>query len=200
MNRHYLWPTLVNCVAPAFFLCFAALSAWLGGENILSNRIMAVPSVYIGIALICVALFSIFRAHFNDSVANSIVWASICLSGFALILFFAFLHQAEGILCTAPICPNTDIISEHDPRLLTPLGTSHMSAWHVINPQQGVGLYLDQNFSTTLYYSTVTFTTLGYGDFQPLPRMRTIAGIEALIGYGYLGMVVGLLIELGKRR
>ncbi|EPS8363860.1 ion channel [Vibrio cholerae] len=49
-----------------------------------------------------------------------------------------------------------------------------------------------------LYFSIVTWTTLGYGDFQPLESMRLIAAIEALIGYLYsalfLGFVAGMFL------
>ncbi len=83
---------------------------------------------------------------------------------------------------------------------MTPLGMSHTTNWTSVQGITTSGLYVDQTLSSNLYYSTVTFTTLGYGDFQPVPRMRAVAGIEALIGYGYLGMVVGLLIDLGNRR
>ncbi|WP_334545156.1 ion channel [Rhizobium leguminosarum] len=37
-------------------------------------------------------------------------------------------------------------------------------------------------FSDYLYYSTVTFTTLGYGDFRPCGPARLYAATEALFG------------------
>ncbi len=45
-------------------------------------------------------------------------------------------------------------------------------------------------FWNCLYFSIVTFTTLGYGDFQPAPPIRLLAGLEALMGYVFLGFVV----------
>lgn len=41
----------------------------------------------------------------------------------------------------------------------------------------------------SLYYSIVTFTTLGYGDFYPRGVGRVLAGIQALTGYVILGMI-----------
>jgi hypothetical protein len=42
-------------------------------------------------------------------------------------------------------------------------------------------------FSTCIYFSAMTFTTVGYGDFVPVPDARLIASIEALTGYVLLG-------------
>ncbi len=38
------------------------------------------------------------------------------------------------------------------------------------------------NFMTTLYYSVVTFTTLGYGDITPIGLSRVLAAVEAFLG------------------
>lgn len=44
-----------------------------------------------------------------------------------------------------------------------------------------------------LYFSIVTFTTLGYGDFAPKPNFRLLAGIEALVGAALIAVfIVGL--------
>ena len=41
----------------------------------------------------------------------------------------------------------------------------------------------------SLYYSVVTFTTLGYGDYYPVGIGRALAAIEALVGYIVLGLL-----------
>lgn len=46
-------------------------------------------------------------------------------------------------------------------------------------------------FSHCLYFSVVTWTTLGYGDFVPTESVRLYAAAEALIGYVYMGLLVG---------
>jgi hypothetical protein len=40
----------------------------------------------------------------------------------------------------------------------------------------------DNDFLSALYYSVVTFTTLGYGDINPVGISRLFASIEALVG------------------
>lgn len=46
--------------------------------------------------------------------------------------------------------------------------------------------------TTGLYFSVVTWTTLGYGDLQPAHGLRLIAALEALLGYVFLGLIVGI--------
>jgi hypothetical protein len=46
---------------------------------------------------------------------------------------------------------------------------------------------------TSLYFSVVTFTTLGYGDMQPTGWMRGVAGFEALCGAGLMAAFVVVL-------
>ena len=42
--------------------------------------------------------------------------------------------------------------------------------------------HLSQSFHDAIYFSVTTFTTLGYGDMQPLPEMRLATSIESLAG------------------
>ena len=44
----------------------------------------------------------------------------------------------------------------------------------------------------SVYFSVVTFTTLGYGDIQPLGVTRLFAALEALIGYFIFGLFVAV--------
>jgi hypothetical protein len=48
-----------------------------------------------------------------------------------------------------------------------------------------------RNFPDSLYFSTITFTTLGYGDFRPLEGLgRILAGSEAFIGAFMMALFV----------
>jgi hypothetical protein len=51
-----------------------------------------------------------------------------------------------------------------------------------------------------LYFSIVTFTTLGYGDFRPTPSARPFAALEALVGYVMLGLFVSVLIMINQQQ
>lgn len=49
-----------------------------------------------------------------------------------------------------------------------------------------------KNLPTMIYYSLVTFTTLGYGEITPTSTAaRLMAGSEALIGLLYTGILIG---------
>lgn len=51
------------------------------------------------------------------------------------------------------------------------------------------------NFNTCIYFSIVTFTTLGYGDFCPTPETRGIAAVEAITGFLMLGFVLATFLH-----
>lgn len=48
----------------------------------------------------------------------------------------------------------------------------------------------------SLYFSIVTWTTLGYGDFKPIPDGRLIAAFQAMLGYVFLGCFVGFMLNI----
>jgi hypothetical protein len=52
------------------------------------------------------------------------------------------------------------------------------------------------NLLSSIYYSLVTFTTLGYGDFQPTPGARPIAALQAVTGYIILGVLASTAATL----
>ena len=56
------------------------------------------------------------------------------------------------------------------------------------------------SYSDALYFSVVTFTTLGYGDFSPKPEYRMLSALQALLGYVFLGLMVGIALNLGNKR
>lgn len=47
---------------------------------------------------------------------------------------------------------------------------------------------LETSFASSLYFSVVTFTTLGYGDFYPVGPMRFVAAGESFLGAALLAL------------
>jgi voltage-gated potassium channel len=60
----------------------------------------------------------------------------------------------------------------------------------------------DDPLGAMLYFSFMTLTTTGYGDFSPaIPMSRSLAALEAFIGVFYPAIVISKLVSLyGKRR
>ena len=45
-----------------------------------------------------------------------------------------------------------------------------------------------------LYFSAISFSTLGYGDIAPLGHLKALAAIQGIAGYIHLGVLVTVLI------
>lgn len=56
------------------------------------------------------------------------------------------------------------------------------------------------NLHTSMYFSIVTWTTLGYGDVQPTENLRWVAALEALLGYVYMGIFTAFLWAVVTQR
>ena len=46
-----------------------------------------------------------------------------------------------------------------------------------------------------IYLSIVTWTTLGYGDYVPSVAARPYAAMEALAGYVYMALTIGIIVQ-----
>ena len=61
------------------------------------------------------------------------------------------------------------------------------------------GELIKPNSVDAIYFSAVTFSTLGYGDFAPHAPIRLVAAAQALLGNLHLGMIVGATFAAIKR-
>lgn len=54
------------------------------------------------------------------------------------------------------------------------------------------------DFLVSLYFSVITFCSVGYGDVEPLATdvSRLLAATEALFGYIYLGLTLGICMQV----
>ncbi len=52
-----------------------------------------------------------------------------------------------------------------------------------------------ENFFQSLYFSIVTFTTVGYGDLTPVGITRLFAAIEAFVGSFTLALFVVVFVK-----
>ncbi|WP_367108497.1 ion channel [uncultured Psychrobacter sp.] len=55
---------------------------------------------------------------------------------------------------------------------------------------------ITQSFWNCCYYSVVTFTSTGYGDFRPQGIARVLASLHTFIGYLVLGLMASTLMSV----
>jgi hypothetical protein len=63
-------------------------------------------------------------------------------------------------------------------------------AYYLLNNHFGIGGFggtLENHFTDYLYFSTSTYSSLGYGDVYPLGGLRLMAGIETIAGLVMIG-------------
>ena len=56
------------------------------------------------------------------------------------------------------------------------------------------------SYSEAIYFSIVTWTTLGYGDLAPAKQLRLLASVQALLGYISMGVLVGCLAATASEK
>ncbi len=52
-----------------------------------------------------------------------------------------------------------------------------------------------RGFHESIYFSVVTISSLGYGDYQPVGYSRVFASIEVLVGLGFIGYFVSRVVS-----
>ncbi|WP_226039278.1 pentapeptide repeat-containing protein [Natrinema sp. DC36] len=90
------------------------------------------------------------------------------------------------ILVCAGLYPLTGGIQE--------VGTDSAVTYQIDDPTDAPRWLLVQAFLKSLYFSVITFATLGYGDIQPVGGWaRAIAGVETLLGSLLMALLVFVL-------
>lgn len=73
--------------------------------------------------------------------------------------------------------------------------TTEVWLWAGVYRQLGVL----PDFETALYFSTITFSTVGYGDVVPAHDWRILAALEGVNGFLLIGWSTAYLIAAGTR-
>jgi len=61
-------------------------------------------------------------------------------------------------------------------------------------------LSLFPDFETSLYYSLMSYTTVGYGDVAPLKAWRLLGPLESTVGVLMLGLSTAVIVTAMQRR
>jgi hypothetical protein len=140
-------------------------------------------------SLIIATLFSIVIILFSDTFGVSVVWLSIApflvVCVYYSVTFFSSPDKGAKLYffaATCGICIGYFAVVYHS------FGIIDTSTGETIQP----------DWLNAIYFSVVTWTTLGYGDFKPTELVKAWVMIEALMGYIFMGLFVGKLIFLGQ--
>lgn len=148
---------------------------------------------------------SIFAGLFVFYVYSRWIIIDSTIGGSALFVFFLSIVTVLAIVIvfakgyTDGGIVNTNI-AEDKPGRVMKLSTEEFN-WLLGKPDElsvdsDTKRQLDQKFKSFVYFSVVTFTTLGYGDFQPSDESRLLASVEAVFGLVFMAFLVAVWFKL----
>jgi hypothetical protein len=148
------------------------------------------------------------RDHVNTS--NRKWWDDGMLGnlflGTALIVATVVIHTFGLIWTTQAMGVVTSILRTDGRRnrmvamITTVLGvfaTLTVEIWLWALVHYAIGVVGD--FESALYFSAITFSTLGYGDIVPPHEWRLLAGLEGISGFLLVGWSTAYLVSAGMR-
>ncbi len=196
--------TALLCVAPTIVHLFATIFTLRYGEVLLETNFLGMPVVWPLATALFLVVVGIFAAGFRNLVTALAVWPALVANGSLMILFFGGLFASAGVICLAEVCETETKFDLHSAAIAAPLGVAIHVGEDAICGQNSFAIgpdaatscvNLDRSLSAGVYFSAVTFSTVGYGDFQPVPRMRLVAALEAVFGFLFFGLLAGAAID-----
>ena len=136
----------------------------------------------------------------SDYGRNLFLWLLISIVTafiFALLYSFCMTHNNQMVIndYVITISTNQTICNNENTLITNYICITNIKETNILLTQ----LELPEKFTTAMYYSIITFTTLGFGDIIPLKSSfwaQLFVVIEVIIGYLMLG---GLLSILGNK-
>ena len=153
---------------------------------------------YASFVLIVVAIFASVIVQSGTKAGDAVNAIA------ALVLVLGVLFTILRRFAVHPVITGQSVLAAICVYLLMGLGYS--AVYGFIGAVDPSGLFGPQSGAGTsvirMYYSFITLTTVGYGDFVPYAdTTRMIAVTEALIGQVYLVTIVALLVsQIGHQR
>lgn len=122
-----------------------------------------------------------------SGLPRSIFVVAVCLT-FVAIFVTLLLQRIRSLLAGRNgIWGDLALVLGEVALLVVSFAAVYMSLGILDNTQGKTTVIHD--FWLSAYYSVVTFTTLGYGDYYPVGIGRALAAIEAFVGYVVLGLI-----------
>jgi ABC-type maltose transport system permease subunit len=126
--------------------------------------------------------------------------------GTAVIGFNVLVHTLGLILTTKAVAFGISRLRIHGRRsrilamiivVVALFGVISVEIWIWAGMYLWLGVLDD--FETALYFSTVTFSTIGYGDIVPSQDWRILAALEGINGFLLIGWSTAYLVAAGTR-
>jgi hypothetical protein len=160
------------------------------------KRILFRSAIPIALSSMVLLLLSHYQPTRIILIANGIVLAAFLL--FVSISLFNYLGQGKG---------STSERLTISVSLYFLLGMSWFALYHLVNSVQpgsiaegGIPIRGVAHWSTFLYFSMATLTTLGYGDVVAVrPTARMLAVLEASAGVLYVAITVARLVGAAQK-
>lgn len=125
------------------------------------------------------------------AIGTGVVLCSVLMSG---VIFFALeilLARAHLWLIRRPHLPKLILVLIIS--VLAALGMITVSVWVWAIAYFELGIFI--TFEASLYFSLVSFTTLGFGDIILPPDWRILGGMTAANGFLNIGMMSAVVLE-----
>lgn len=141
-------------------------------------------------AFVCFSLILLLGSYFSypiDKASNKVfAYIPILFS----ILYFFIVVAAIPFLTSQGFRPNAPRLAI-DALISTFITIAAFAYYYMtfgIEPPDGEHAIA---WSDYIYFSAVTFSTLGFGDFRPSEASRLMSALQAILGNLHLGMIVG---------
>jgi len=121
----------------------------------------------------------------NISLACAVMVATTVIHGAGMMLAFWFFSRPLGLKPLARILRISGIVL-----LMFIVTVVEVMVWALVY----LGLNTIETFERALYFSMVTFTTLGYGDIVLEPAYRLLSSFEAANGIIMFGWTTSIVI------
>jgi hypothetical protein len=125
------------------------------------------------------------------AIGTGLLLVNISLAAVAAMVLEGILSRAHGWLLREPHQPKLVLLIAGVSLWVLGVVTASVWVWGVAYLKLGVFETLEE----AVYFSLVSFTTLGFGDVLLRHDWRLLAGMEAANGFLNFGLLTALLIE-----
>lgn len=165
------WPKIILIIGHAVCLSLAYAACVLGDVYVESGDYRP---------------FSMSNINTNDAVLTLVGGLFI-----SFVLLYLFCRSKIG-----PLVVLLSFILHTATLILLYAGIYRMYGFVSGVNENGVAIVTSGDFWGSLYFSIVTWTTLGYGDLSPVPDIQLLSAVQAILGYLYLGAIVSVLVSM----